>query len=158
MAAQLLSLVHVAASAVFLGGLVAALFFARRAARSREAGVLGHTFETINGLDRWVTVPASVVVLASGVAAAIRGRFPILRTGWIAWSSALFLASGLVFVFWVLPMQRRVARAARASNGNGDWASLDGSVRSWERRAHVSSLLALAAFVLMVLKPILPAW
>ena len=102
-----------------------------------------------------VTIPGVVLIIVFGVAAALIGRLPILGTGWIWQSIALFTISGLAFVLQVAPLQRRLQKLASAGVGGGPWdqAAYRRLSRRWEFWGVVAILTPLAALVLMVYKP-----
>src|SRR5712664_4658772 len=60
--------------------------------------LLAHTMDGIIRSDRIFTMPGVIGVIATGIAAAIYGDYPILRTGWILWTLILFVVSGLIFM------------------------------------------------------------
>ena len=154
---RLLVLVHVAAACLFLGNIATGLFWVMRAQRSRSTHVLGHTFASLNGVDAWITTPAVLVLTLTGIAAAVRMGFPLLGTGWILWSVVAFALSGIVFATRVLPLQKRIARALGDAVRAGATLEPTALTARWSRWAHLSLALAVAALVLMVLKPALPA-
>jgi uncharacterized membrane protein len=126
-------LVHNAAVILFLGNIITALFWAAHARRTRELHSLGVIFDGIVESDRWLSLPAALIVLVSGIAAAGRGGWPILGTGWILWSSISFASSGLVFGLGVAPLQRRIRDLAlRAEEAGDGWASVDRLYWKWK--------------------------
>lgn len=61
-------------------------------------------------------------------------------------------------MFWVGPLQRKIAVLARAGGaGQFDWPRYESLHRSWTIWGSVATLAPLIALVLMVLKPALPA-
>ena len=151
-----LKLVHVAAVIAFLGNITTGLFWYAHAARTRDARLLAHAMDGIIRSDRLFTIPGVVVIIATGLAAAIAGGHPILGTPWIFWSLVLFSVSGLVFVFRVAPLQvrLRVLAHAGAERGAFDWDVYRRVARAWEAWGLVALLTPVAALVLMVLKPV----
>lgn len=136
----LIKLLHIGAVIAFVGNIATGLFWHAHAARTRDPRLLAHTMDGIIRSDRLFTGPGVIAIIATGVAAALAGGFPILGTGWILWTILLFAASGLIFMFRVAPMQRQLralaqagARAQRrlASAARVDWrrASMDRSMR-----------------------------
>src|ERR1700687_943520 len=111
----LIKLLHVIAVVAFLGNIVTGLFWHAHAARTRDPKLLAHTIEGIVRADRLVPLPGIIGVIATGVAAAIYGNLPILRTGWILWTLILFIASGLIFMIRVAPAQPPVSAPPRAA-------------------------------------------
>lgn len=151
-----LKLVHVAAVIAFLGNITTGLFWYAHAARTRDPRLLAHAMDGIIRSDRLFTIPGVVVIIASGLAAAIAGGHPILGTPWILWSLVLFGVSGLVFVLRVAPLQVRLRVLARAGAERGafDWDGYHRVARAWEAWGLVALLTPVAALVLMVLKPV----
>lgn len=151
----LVKFVHVAAVVIFLGNITTGLFWKAHADRSRVPRIILHTLEGIVRSDRWFTVPGVVVIVVAGLAAAIMGQHPILRTGWIFWSIVLFTISGLVYGFRVAPLQARLVLLARSGveSGRFDWARYRSWSIQWEVWGAVALLAPAGATVLMVLKP-----
>jgi uncharacterized membrane protein len=151
----LLKLLHIAAVIAFLGNIATGLFWHAHAARSRDPKLLGSILDGIIRSDRIFTVPGVIVIVATGLAAAILGNFPILRTGWIFWAIALFSLSGLIFALRVAPLQRQLRALANAAvqPGTFDYAGYHALAVRWEVWGGVALLAPLAALVLMVLKP-----
>src|SRR3712207_8536045 len=54
---------------------------------------IAHTLEGIIRSDRWFTIPGVVLILGFGVGAAAIAGLPLLGTGWIWQSIALFAVS-----------------------------------------------------------------
>jgi len=151
----LLKLVHIAAVVMFIGNITTGLFWHRHGLRTRDPRLLAHTMDGIIRSDRLFTIPAVIVIVITGVMAAIQGHLPLLRTGWIAWTLLLFTVSGLVFAFSVVPLQRQLRDVARAGAASGtfDYAQYHARALRWEYWGAVALLTPLAAMVLMVLKP-----
>jgi uncharacterized membrane protein len=150
---------HVASVIVFLGNIVTGIFWGAHANRSRDFRLIASTFDGIIRSDRLFTMPGVIVIIVSGVVAAITGGLPILGTGWILWGIVLFSVAGIVFGRIVAPLQRDIVRLA----GSGDsdeqnWRSYDLLYARWARWGLVAVLAPAAAVLIMVLKPALPAF
>lgn len=152
-----LKLLHIASVIAFLGNITTGLFWHAHAARTRDPAILAHTMSGIIRSDRWFTTPGVVGILATGVFAASQAGWPLLRTGWIAWSLILFGISGLLFMFRVAPMQRQLRDLAAGGleAGNFDYARYRKLAVVWELWGVAALATPLAALVLMVLKPAL---
>jgi uncharacterized membrane protein len=151
-------ILHVIGVVLFLGNIITGVFWAYHADRARDPRIIAHAFEGISRSDRWFTMPGVILLTVAGLAAAMSGGFPILRTGWIFWGLVLLILSGLTFMFFVAPLQRKISALAHAgSTGQFDSARYDSLRRSWALWGSIATLAPLAAVVLMVLKPILPA-
>lgn len=150
-----LVLLHLLGVVAFFSNAVAAMFWRARADKRRDAGIVAHTFRTLVAGDLWITPISIATIVASGFGAALSAGLPIFGTGWIRWSIVAFAASGVLFIFLVLPLQRRLAdwTTESAARGELDWNRYESEARRWSRWAHLSLLLAFVAVVLMVLRP-----
>lgn len=150
-----MKLVHILAVVLFLGNIITGLFWHRHAERTRNPRVLAHTVDGVIRSDRLFTMPGVIVIIATGIFAAVQGGFPLLRTGWIAGTLVLFGISGLAFMFRVAPLQRELrARAeAGANSGSFDFDAYHRLAVQWEIWGAVATVTPLAGLALMVLKP-----
>jgi uncharacterized membrane protein len=148
-------LLHVAAVIAFLGNITTGLFWHAFAARTRDPRILAHTMSGIIASDRIFTIPGVVVIMVGGIASAILGNFPILRTSWILWTLVLFTISGIAFMARVVPLQRQLRGMAEAGaqSGKFDYAAYHALAKRWELWGAVALLTPLGGLVLMVLKP-----
>lgn len=152
-----MKLIHLLAVVLFLGNIITGVFWHRHAAATRDPRLLAHAMDGVIRSDRWFTMPAVIVIIVTGVVAAMQAGLPILRTGWIFWSLMLFAVSGLAFMFFVAPIQRRLRAQAEAGAAVGgfDYAKYHALALRWELWGAVALITPLAALVLMVLKPAL---
>ena len=151
-----LKTLHILAVVVFLGNGITGLFWKAHADRTRDPRIMSHTLQGITRSDRWFTVPAVLLIVATGVVIAIQGGFPILGTGWIWQSIALFTVSGLIFGMQVAPLQGRLRQMTALAAAGGAWDA-DAYRRlsaRWEMWGVSALLTPLAALVLMVFKPL----
>jgi uncharacterized membrane protein len=156
-----LKLVHVAAVMMFLGNITTGVFWKRNADRTRDARVIANAMDGIIRADRLFTIPGVVLIVAAGIATAVRGHLPLLRTGWILWSLVLFTASGWAFMAKLAPIQRQLLAVAKSGASDADsswWASYETLSRGWDLWGAIALLLPLAAMALMILKPALPGF
>jgi uncharacterized membrane protein len=151
----LIKLLHIAAVIAFVGNVTTGLFWHAHAARTRDPRLLAHTMDGIIRSDRYFTVPGVVGIIVTGVAAAIYGNFPILRTGWILWTLILFIVSGLIFMIRVAPLQRQLRALAEAAvqSGTFDYPRYHALAVRWEVWGLAALLTPVAGLALMVLKP-----
>jgi len=151
----LIKLLHITAVIAFVGNITTGLFWHAHAARTRDPKVLAHTMDGIIRSDRLFTVPGVIGIIVTGVAAAIHGNFPILRTGWILWTLILFVVSGLIFMIRVAPLQRQLRAIALAAvqSGTFEYAHYHALAVRWELWGAAALLTPVAGLALMVLKP-----
>jgi uncharacterized membrane protein len=150
-----LKLVHVLAVAMFLGNIVTGVFWHKHAERTGDARLMAHAMDGVLRSDRLFTMPAVLLIIASGVLAALQGGFPIFRTGWILWTLVLFGISGLVFGLRLTPLQKRMRDLAQAgaSSGTFERDAYQKLSKQWDFWGAVATLAPLGGLALMVLKP-----
>jgi uncharacterized membrane protein len=150
-------LIHLLAVVAFVGNIVTGVFWHKHALRTRDPRLVAHTMDGVIRSDRLFTMPGVLVIIASGVFAAIQGGFPILRTGWILWSLILFGISGAVFMAKLGPLQRRMRDFAQAAAAGGafDLGAYERLSKQWDFWGAVATIAPLGALALMVLKPAL---
>ena len=152
-----MKLLHILAVVMFLGNITTGVFWHRHAERTRNPRLLAHAMDGVIRSDRLFTMPSIMVIIATGIIAAVQGGLPLLRTGWIAWSLALFAVAGLLFMFRVAPLQRqlRTLAEAGAASGSFDYETYHRVAMQWEIWGAGATLTPLLALALMVLKPAL---
>ncbi len=109
-----LKLIHILAVILFIGNIVTGVFWHKHALRTGDARLIAHAMDGVLKSDRLFTMPGVLVIIGSGVLAAVQGGFPLLRTGWILWTLVLFGISGIVFGVRLTPLQRRMRDFAQA--------------------------------------------
>lgn len=150
-----LKLIHILAVVMFIGNIVTGLFWHKHAERTRNPRLLAHAMEGVIRSDRLFTVPGVVVILASGIFAAVKAGFPLLGTGWILWTIVMFAISGFVFMLRLAPLQRKMQAHAQdgASSGSFDYEAYHRMSKQWDFWGAVATLAPLIGLALMVLKP-----
>jgi uncharacterized membrane protein len=152
-----MKVLHIFAVVIFLGNIITGVFWHRHAARTRDPRLLAHTVDGVIRSDRLFTMPSIVVIIGSGIIAAMQAGFPLLRTGWILWTLILFGISGLMFMFFVAPLQKRLRALAQegAAEGSFDYDAYHRVAKRWELSGTIATLTPAIGLVLMVLKPAL---
>jgi len=150
-----LKLIHILAVVMFIGNIVTGVFWHRHALATRDPRLIAHTMDGVIRSDRLFTVPGVVLIIVSGLIAAIQGGLPLLRTGWIAWTLLLFGISGLVFMLKLAPLQRQMLQQAQAGAASGalDQVAYHRLSRQWDLWGAVATGTPLLGLALMVLKP-----
>lgn len=148
-----LKLIHVAGVVLFLGNITVGVFWKAYADRSGNAAIMASTMDGIIAADKVFTIPGVIILLVGGIGTAIVGGIPILSTGWLLWGIVAFVLAALAFG----PLQRaqrRIAIAAHAGNFQ-EYAEFSKGWRLW---GTLALIFPIVAFVLMILKPALPAF
>jgi uncharacterized membrane protein len=152
-----LKTLHILAVVMFVGNITTGVFWHKHAERAGDPKLLAHTMDGIIKSDRLFTMPGVIVILVTGILAAVQGGFPILRTGWVLWTIVLFAISGFVFMARLAPLQRRMRALALAgaAGGSFDVAAYRRMAVQWDFWGAVATLAPLIGIGLMVLKPAL---
>ena len=112
----LLKVAHVIGAAVLLGTGAGIAFFMLMAHRARDPALIAHTAGVVVIADTVFTASAVILQPVTGAALAHLAGFP-LWSGWIAWSLALYVLTGLCWlpVVWIQLRLRDLAREAVAT-------------------------------------------
>jgi uncharacterized membrane protein len=149
----ILKLIHITGVVLFLGNITIGVFWKSFADRTGNAAIMASTMDGIIAADRVFTIPGILLLLAGGIGMAIVGRIPMLWTGWLLWGIIAFVLSGLAFG----PLsraQRKISFAAHA----GNFQEYDEFSKGWTFWGTIALAFPIIAFVLMILKPSLPAF
>lgn len=149
----ILKLVHLTGVVLFLGNITVGVFWKSYADRTRNLATMASTMDGIIAADKIFTIPGILILLAGGLGTAFAGAIPILSTGWLLWGIVAFVLAGLAFG----PLsraQRKISEAAHAGNLK-QYRELS---KGWTFWGSMALLFPVIAFVLMILKPNLPAF
>ena len=152
-----LKLLHVLAVVLFLGNIIIGVFWKAIADRTRDPRIMAFAMDGIIRADRIFTVPGVILILIGGFGAAGVGRLPMIRTPWIFWSIVLFTISGIAFMGWLVPIQKKLRAVAAAGTEDGskmDWTAYGRLSSQWKLWGMIALITPLIAMVLMVLKPV----
>ena len=86
---------------LLLGNIITGFFWKAHGDHSGDPRIIAHTLDGIIQSDRWFMLPGVGLIVAFGVAAALVGQLPLIRTPWIAQTILLFTLSGPAFVLQV---------------------------------------------------------
>jgi uncharacterized membrane protein len=151
----LLKSLHVLAVVLFVGNIVTGVFWKAQADRAGDLRGRAQALEGVIASDRWFTLPGVVLIVATGIALADLGGYPLLGTKWILWSIVLFGISGAVFAAGVAPLQKKLLANVRAGlEGAWDRPAYEALSRNWALWGAVATLTPVAALFLMVVKPV----
>ena len=148
-----LKVVHVAGVILFLGNITVGVFWKQFADRTRNAAIMAYTVDGIIRADRIFTIPGILILLAGGIGAALVAGYPILGTGWILWALIAFALSGVAFG----PLSRTQRSLSTAAHA-GDLETYDRLSQRWNIFGAIALILPVLAFVIMIVKPALPAF
>ena len=151
----LLKSLHVLGVVLFVGNVIVTLWWKLMANRTRDPAVIAFAQRQVTLTDYVFTFGGAGIVLVSGVANVWLGGWGNANSRWIGWGSALFLASTLLWLFVLIPIQIRQARAARQFAAAGVIPdSYWRAERVWVVVGVFATLLVVANLYWMVFKPL----
>jgi uncharacterized membrane protein len=150
----ILKSLHIVSVVLFLGNIITGVFWKVHADLAGDLRARAQALDGIIKSDRWFTMPGVFLIIGTGVALALLGNLPLLRTPWILWSIVLFGISGLAFGLFVAPLQKKLLANVRAGiDGNWDQAAYGALSRGWTAWGAIATGAPLIAVFLMVMKP-----
>ena len=138
-------LIHVLAVMIYLGNIIAGLFWLQIAKKTKDLKIITFTVKSIRDADRYFVIPGVIVITAGGFLTAIFGHYPILHSGWIFWSIIMFSISGLAFAFRVAPLQKKMYHLTlnKETSTNFDWNVFNKVYFEWDLWVLIAFLTAL---------------
>jgi uncharacterized membrane protein len=152
-----LKLLHIFAVVLFLGNIIVGVFWKAIADKSRDPRLMAFAMDGIIRSDRVFTMPGVFLILIGGFGAAGIGRLPMLGTPWILWSIILFTISGIAFMAFLVPIQKKLRAVAAAGAGDAsqmDWPYYESLSKQWKLWGMIALVTPMIALVLMVMKPV----
>jgi uncharacterized membrane protein len=149
----ILKAAHVVGAAVLLGTGAGIAFFMVMAHRTRDAALIAHTAAVVVVADTLFTASAVILQPVTGYGLAKLAGWP-LGSGWLAWSLALYVLTGLFWlpVVWMQWRMRDLARQAAAA-GSALPSEYHRLYRLWFAFGFPAFGAVLAIVWLMVAKP-----
>lgn len=146
---------HVVGVILFVGNLLVTGVWKVLADRTRDGRVIAFAQRLVTVTDASFTGAGAVIVLLTGLLMVVPYEIDFWNVPWLLWGLVLFLASGLLWVLVLVPVQMKQARLARTFADGGeipeDYWRL---ARLWTVCGTVATLLPLINVLLMVYKPL----
>lgn len=149
-----LKTVHIVGAVLFLGNIIVTGWWKVMADRTRDPRVVAFAQRQVTLTDYVFTLGGVLLVLGTGLANVHLSGLRYADNPWLEWGVGLFIASGVIWVAVLVPLQARLARLAR---GFGDgrapipqeyWRLC----RRWNFWGVLATLLPLAVLYFMVFK------
>lgn len=148
-----LKAIHLLGAVLFLGNIIVTAFWKTLADRSGELAVIRFAVKATNWADVVFTLGGIVLLAAAGhmMAPAFGG---VAGSFWLKTAYALFVATGVLWLTVLIPVQWKQARLLNAlPAGAAVPAAYRGLARVWAVAGSMATLMPLAAAWLMVAKP-----
>ncbi|MCI0467991.1 MAG: DUF2269 domain-containing protein [Beijerinckiaceae bacterium] len=145
--------IHLLGVILFLGNIIVTGFWKAMADRTAEPRIIAFAQRLVTLTD-WIFTSGGILLLLMGAYGMAIMAGLDLRQSWLIWGQALFVASGLIWAFVLIPAQIAQARRARAfASGGPIPESYWKYNRRWLIWGIIATLIPLANLYFMVFKP-----
>jgi uncharacterized membrane protein len=156
---QLMRLLHILTSIVFISGLLGRSIAYAQARRADDIHVAGTLLQNSQRFEQWMVIPGSLALLLFGLLTAwLQGLPPLggVHANWLLLSLVLFVSMIPIVVVVLIPRSKRRHAALTGALARGVMtaelrAALADKAVVWGRTAEL--LVVAVILVLMILKP-----
>jgi len=150
----LLRLLHILGVVVFVGNIITAALWKARADASGDLHAIAYAQRGIMFADYIFTLPGAALILVTGLWLADLSGRNIFQTGWLFTALILLVITVLIWLFELVPVQRRQMRMADEAIRAGQLDPLFKQLTlRWTIFGLLAMLLPLVNVYLMVFKP-----
>jgi uncharacterized membrane protein len=145
---------HILGAVIFLGNIIVTGWWKVMADRTRDPKIIAFAQRQVILTDFVLTAGGVALILATGVGNAMVHHLDYWSIQWLAWGMGLFIASGVIWVAILIPVQVKQARLARVFATTGDIPDTYWFLgKLWMGFGTVATLLPLINIYWMVFKP-----
>ncbi|MEO6697672.1 MAG: DUF2269 family protein [Gammaproteobacteria bacterium] len=146
---------HILGVIVFMGNIIITGWWKAMADRHGDPKVVAFAQRQVTLTDFVFTAGGSALLLLGGLGNALWHGMDYLHIPWLAWGYGLFVASGVIWVTILIPVQIKQARMARVfAYGDKIPAEYWRLARIWNVFGVLATILPLIALYFMVFKPV----
>ena len=148
-------MLHIFGVMLFVGNIIVTAFWKLMADRSRDPHIVAFGQRLVNWTDLAFTCVGAAIILVSGLMMSGPYSNDFWAIPWLVWGVGMFLASGLVWVVALFPLQIKQGWLVEEFAQNGEIPDRYWRLgRLWIRFAFVAVALALGNLYFMVVKPL----
>ncbi|MFM8332492.1 MAG: DUF2269 family protein [Candidatus Methylumidiphilus sp.] len=149
-----LKCLHILGAVIFLGNIIVTGWWKAMADRTGVPNIIAFAQRQVTLTDFVFTGGGVALVLVTGVANAVIHGMDYWHVRWLAWSLWLFLASGVIWLVILIPIQIKQAKMAREFADGGDIPEAYWRLgRLWMGFGILATVLPLLNIYWMVFKP-----
>ena len=149
---EIAKFLHLTGVAMLMGNITVTAIWKFFADRDGRPDVLSFAQKLVTYTDWSMTFWGVILLMGGGYFMSIAAGYPLFE-GWMLWSQILFVLSGMIWLFLLVPIQIRQARLAKAFGPEGVGDDYRDLSRQWLTWGLISTVPLVAAMWLMVDKP-----
>lgn len=151
---ETLKAIHVLGVVLFLGNIVITGVWKYFADRTGSPETIAFSQRLVTLTDWVFTLGGVLLVAAGGYGMVYVGGLDIAGTKWLRWGQTFFIASGLIWVMILVPLQIQLARLARTFQTGAEIPPLYWRLNwHWFLWGWIATFLPAMNVLLMTLKP-----
>lgn len=151
---ELLKAMHIFGAVLLLGNITVTAWWKGMANRTGNPRIIAFAQRQVTLTDFLFTLPGAILIVASGDYIAYALMTDSWDIPWLAWGRLLFIASGLIWICVLVPVQIRQARLARTFSDDTQIPSAYWRLnRYWYVFGTIAVVLPMANLYWMVFKP-----
>jgi len=146
--------IHLLGVVLFLGNIIVTGFWKYWADKTGNPAVVGFAQRLVTLTDWTFTFGGVVLILVGGYGMASAGGLDLAGPNWLVLAQNIFIASGIIWVGILIPIQIWQARLARQFENGGEIPALYLRLnRHWYFWGIMATLIPMANLYVMVAKP-----
>ncbi len=150
----LLKALHILGAVLFLGNIIVTGWWKVMADRTKDPRVVAFAQRQVTLTDFVLTAGGAALLLATGLGNALLHGLDYRQIHWLVWGTGLFVASGVIWVAILIPIQVAQHRMVRAFADGGKIPRRYWSLgRAWIVFGTLATVLPLLNLYWMVFKP-----
>jgi uncharacterized membrane protein len=144
---------HIFGVVLFVGNIIVTGAWMYLAERTRETAVLRFASRVVNWADVAFTAPGIILIVIGGLTISSNRWGGPLATGWLMAGATLFLASGVVWIAFLIRYQDKMIKLTEGSGGGAELPKeFFSTLHRWYFWGAVATILPIAASIFMVVK------
>ena len=155
MSYELLKTIHILGAILLLGNITVSAWWKVMANRTGDARIIAFAQCQVMRTDILFTLPGAVMIVVTGDFIGYVLYLNSWSIQWLSWGRILFIASGLIWLFVLIPIQVKQIRLSRAFAAGSEIPPAYWRLnRYWYAFGAIAGLLPTANLYWMVFKPI----
>ncbi len=145
---------HILGVVFFLGNIIITAWWKTMADRTKQSRVVAYAQRQVTLTDIIFTAGGALLILITGIVNAHLLNMDYWHIRWLAWGLWLFIASGIIWILILIPVQIKQARIAKAFAVGSEIPGMYWRIgRLWIVFGIIATILPLINLYLMVFKP-----